>query len=90
MKRAVGAGTGHEFRYLLQTVRYDKANYAGPPRCVDLEDITTFLEPWACVRQLEIYAVGEDSAMRKVAGEIGDLFEVALFLTNKINKVETA
>lgn len=52
-------------------------------RCVDPDDIEKFLEPWASVQQLDRYPVSDDSPMRMTAGDVGDLDEIALFLTNK-------
>jgi hypothetical protein len=64
-------------------VRYDKNLHPGPPRTVDVDDVATFLESWASVQELDKYQVSENSSMRKVSGNKGDLCEIALLLTNK-------
>lgn len=75
---------GHKFRYLIQTVRYDKALYPGPPRAVDEKDVAKWFSPWASVQQLDSYLVPDNSPLMKVVnGALKELHEVFLLLTNK-------
>ncbi|CAL8110762.1 unnamed protein product [Orchesella dallaii] len=77
MKRSVGYGSEngvHNFRYLLQSVTYDKSNFAGPPRCVDAADIKEFFGLWADVTVLESNWVSLDHPCRRVNGYYEDDF----------------
>lgn len=72
MKRAVGHGSGtgstHDFRYLLQSVKFDKTKCPGPPRSVDSQDIKECYSSWADVTCLESNLVSMDHPCRKVCG----------------------
>lgn len=74
MKRAIALGKQHDFRYLLQSVKFDKNNFAGPPRCVDSQDIDEFYRSWADVTQLESNWVSLEHPCRKVNGYYEDDF----------------
>lgn len=71
MKRAV---KDHDFRYLLQSVKFDKNKYGGPPRCVDNEDVDKHYRSWADVTLLESYLVDMDHPCRRVAAYYHDDF----------------
>jgi len=76
VKRSVahGIGSGHKFRYLIQTVKYDKNNFNGPPKCVDAEDFKEHFESWAKVTVLESSWVPHDHPCRQVNNYYGDDF----------------
>jgi len=73
MKRAV-VNNGKDFRYLLQSVKYDKTKCPGPPRSVDNQDIKDYFGSWADVTCLESNAVSKDHPCRSVCGYFDDDF----------------
>lgn len=76
MKRAVGHGKGHDFRYVLQSVKYDKTKCPGPPRAVDSQDIKDHYGSWADVSCLESNWVSLDHPCRRVCSYFeNDFFE---------------
>lgn len=92
MKRALRdeqtGGISKQFRYLLQSVKYDKTKFGGPPRCVDDEDVKTLFENWAEVKLLESFTVNEDHPCRQVArkaGYFGDEFSERFHLISPKN-----
>jgi len=46
--------SGRSFRYLLEVVHYDKAQFGGPPRSVTAGDMQEFFADWA---KLEVLSV---------------------------------
>lgn len=58
----------HDFRYLLETVRYEKSKYPGPPRSVDEKDMEEFFEDWTNVEILKIGPVDSIRVRDAVAG----------------------
>lgn len=72
MKRSVGYGSKHDFRYLLQSVKYQKAKTTGPPRAVYEEDIDSFFRSWADVTFLERNLVNLNHHQRNISGYYDD------------------
>jgi hypothetical protein len=74
----------HEFRYLLQTVRYDRSKNPGPPKSVSEEDVRNYFGSWADIKEVEKYVIPDDSPMRKVSKNYEpDFHEIFFLLSNK-------
>lgn len=62
---------GYNFRYLLETVRYDKEKFSGPPRTVTSEEINTYFGLWANTKLLSEHPPPENSVLfRELQGQI--------------------
>ncbi|CAL8143863.1 unnamed protein product [Orchesella dallaii] len=70
MQRALkkSDGSWYDFKYLMDSVQYDKSKYGGPPRSVDDIDIDEFYKPWSSVQLVETEALPEDNRVAKLVG----------------------
>ncbi|ODN01095.1 Thiopurine S-methyltransferase [Orchesella cincta] len=71
-------GSWYNFKYLMDSVQYDKSKFGGPPRSVDDEDIDKFFKSWCSVQRVESEVLPEDSRVAKAVG--GDTFVHIYFL----------
>lgn len=67
----------HNFKYLMETLDYDREQFAGPPRATDANDVDTFFSKFANIEIIH----REPGTIRAVADLKVDI--VYYFLTPK-------
>ncbi len=63
--------TGYPFRYLLETVQYDKEQFPGPPRTVSCDEMNTYFSEWSTAELLSEHPPSENSVLfKELQGQI--------------------
>lgn len=64
----------HNFKYLLETLDYDRTKFPGPPRATDIKDMEVFFGDWA---NIEVISREPDT----LKADVGTVEMVHYFLT---------
>jgi len=81
MQRALkkSDGSWYNYKYLMDSVQYDKSKFGGPPRSVDAADIEEFYKPWCSVELVESEVMPADNRVAKAVG--GEVLVHIYFIT---------